>query len=218
MSSKIIRLKQCFQANGCLLTVTIYYRKILNKLYNRLIIGRSNTHIDSRARILGLKNITIGDNFSAGRGLWLEAVTENNGKIFSPKIIIGNEVSLSDYNHIGATHYIEIGNHVLMGSKCYITDHNHGVYRGLNQSPVSLAPANRALTFDGFVIIEDNVWIGDNVTILPNVRIGYGTIIGANSVVTKNIPPFSIAVGIPAHVVKKYSKNTKKWIPIKSGD
>lgn len=55
----------------------------------------------------------------------------------------------------------------------------------------------------GDVSIGKNVWIGEKATILPGVTIGEGSIIGANSVVTKNIPPYSIACGIPAKVIKK---------------
>ena len=64
------------------------------------------------------------------------------------------------------------------------------------------------------VIIEDNVWIGQSVSILKGVKIGFGSIIGSNSVVTKEIPPHSIAVGIPAKVVKTYNFESKQWINV----
>ncbi|GAA6391971.1 DapH/DapD/GlmU-related protein [Megasphaera sp.] len=211
MSEKLYNVKQCLRNNGVVLTIIIYYRKVLNKVYNYLVLGRLDTNIDSRANLLGLKYIKLGENFSAGRGLWLEAVTRYNGKNTNPKIIIGNDVSFSEYNHIGAVSYIEIGNNVLLGSRCYITDHNHGIYKGDSQSCVSTPPIKRDLTTDGSIVIEDNVWIGDNVVILPNVKIGYGSIVGANSVVTEDIPPSSIAVGIPVKVIKVWNNTTTKW-------
>ncbi|MCQ5314902.1 hypothetical protein NE661_11700, partial [Megasphaera massiliensis] len=61
------------------------------------------------------------------------------------------------------------------------------------------------------VVIEDHVWVGDNVVILHNVKIGYGSIIGANSVVTKDIPPCSIAVGAPNKVIKTWNNITNIW-------
>ena len=64
------------------------------------------------------------------------------------------------------------------------------------------------------VVIGDNVWIGDNVTVLPNVHIGKGCVIGANSVVTKDIPDNCIAVGIPAKVIKKFDYKEKKWVRV----
>lgn len=212
MGNRIIKVKICYKNNGLLLTCIIYFRKIINKLYNFIIIGRKDTLIDSRAKIIGYKGIKIGHNFYAGKGLWLEAVSNYNEQLKSPKLIIGNDVSFSDFNHIGATNLVKIGNHVLFGSKCYVTDHNHGIYQGNQQSNIDIAPESRKLTENGIVIIEDNVWLGDNVVVLPNVTIGYGSIIGANSVVSKDIPAYSIAVGSPAKVIKKYNPDCHKWI------
>jgi acetyltransferase-like isoleucine patch superfamily enzyme len=93
----------------------------------------------------------------------------------------------------------------------YISDHSHGDY-GLNfhSSPRS-KPSDRKLFSSGSVQIKENSWIGEGVKILPNVTIGKGVIIGANAVVSKNIPDYTIAVGIPAKVIKKYNFTNKKW-------
>ena len=61
------------------------------------------------------------------------------------------------------------------------------------------------------VFIEDNVWIGEFVSVLPGVRIGEGSVIGTMSVVTHDIPPFSIAVGSPARVIKRFNFATSCW-------
>ena len=66
---------------------------------------------------------------------------------------------------------------------------------------MNVQPRLRQLVSKGEVIIEDNVWIGNNVCILGGVRIGMGSIIGANTVVTKDIPPYSIAAGVPAKII-----------------
>jgi acetyltransferase-like isoleucine patch superfamily enzyme len=73
----------------------------------------------------------------------------------------------------------------------------------------------RKLTSDKSVIIEDNVWIGDMVSIMPGVKIGQGSIIGSNAIVTKNIPPFSIAVGVPAKVIKTFDREKSMWVTVK---
>ena len=88
MSEKLYNVKQCLRNNGVALTIIIYYRKVLNKVYNYLVLGRLDTNIDSRANLLGLKYIKLGENFSAGRGLWLEAVTRYNGKNTIPKLLL----------------------------------------------------------------------------------------------------------------------------------
>lgn len=68
--------------------------------------------------------------------------------------------------------------------------------------------------FSKEVHIGNNVWIGEFVSILPGVTIGDGSIIGSTSVVSKDIPAFSIAVGSPAKVIKTYDKDTNKWVNI----
>lgn len=80
-----------------------------------------------------------------------------------------------------------------------ITDHCHGKN---SLDDIDSAPEHRKLISKGPIIIEDNVWIGENVCIMPGTRIGKNSIIGALSVVTKDIPPYSVAVGTPAKVIK----------------
>ena len=65
-------------------------------------------------------------------------------------------------------------------------------------------------------MIEKNVWLGEFVSVLPGVKIGEGSIVGTMSVVNKDIPPYSISVGSPARVVKKYNFDTNKWEKISS--
>lgn len=188
---------------------------VKQRLFNVAVGFRFKTskflHIHHSARIEGMHNIQIGDNFTALFGLRLEAFSEYKSMKFNPKIIIKNNVVLNDYVHIGAVNYVEIGNNVLVASKVFISDHAHGVYVGCDQSSPETIPADRILTNDKSVIIEDNVWIGEGVSILPGVRIGYGSIIGAHSVVIKNIPSHSIAVGVPAKVIKEYNLSLHCW-------
>lgn len=167
--------------------------------------------------IIGHKNITIGTKFVAGPGFKLEAINWYRNQQFRPLIEIGNNVILHDYVHIGCTNSVKIGNNVLMASKIYISDHNHGYYDDkhltLHESPL-IPPADRKISDDSFVIIEDNVWIGEFVSILPGSIIGKGAVIGSNSVVNSVIPPYSIAVGTPARVVKKYNFDQERWVKV----
>lgn len=89
---------------------------------------------------------------------------------------------------------------MLTGKKVLITDNAHG-----ESTPdlLDLAPIKRPLYSKGPVYIEDNVWIGEKASIMPGVRIGKGSIIASNSVVTKDIPPYCVAAGIPAKVIKQ---------------
>jgi lipopolysaccharide O-acetyltransferase len=173
-------------------------------------LGSSGLVLGPRAHLRGLGYMRIGKNFRASEGLWMEAIASYQGQSFSPSILIGNNVSVSRWCHIAATHRIEIGDGVLIGSKVLITDHNHGQYRDGTMS-VDISPSLRSLDQDRVVIIGKNVWIGDGVVVMPGVTIGDGCVIGANSVVTRDVPPFTIVAALPASVLKTFDFASNRW-------
>jgi len=155
------------------------------------------------------KFIELGRGFTAGRNCRLEVCIDD----FSHKkkcLIIGNNVQINDFVHIAAYKDVYIGNNVLIASKVFITDINHGNYNEHLQYDSSFPPARQPLS-SAKVRIEDYVWIGESVCILSGATIGEHAIIGAGSVVKKSIPPYSIAVGNPAKVIKKLNMTTKCW-------
>lgn len=160
--------------------------------------------------IRGKRYINLGKNLTTGVGCRIDAFPQEQKQV----IKIGRDVQINDYVHIGAIDSIYIGNRVLIASKVFITDHNHGSYgyQNIHTDP-SIPPIERELS-SAPVIINDDVWIGEFVTVLPGVTIGKGSVIGAMSVVTKDIPPYSIAVGSPAKVIKRYDFDTKEWIKV----
>ena len=160
-------------------------------------------------RVRGKQYIKIGKGFTTGFNCRIDALNINN---FGEKYLIeiGENVEINDEVHIGATEKIIIEDNVLIASKVYISDHNHGSYKGDEQdSPMSI-PKERKI-HSSPIRIEKNVWIGELCCILQGVTIGEGSIIGAMSVVTKDIPPYTIAVGSPAKLIKRYNFKTKKW-------
>jgi len=155
------------------------------------------------------KWIKIGKDFTCGVGCRLETHPNKTEKV-SPLLIIGSNVQMNDYVHIVAKEKVIIGNNVLMASKIFISDLNHGNYTSNFQDSPNLPPNKRTLS-SAPVIIEENVWLGEFVSILPGVTIGKGTVVGANSVVSKSLPPNVIAVGSPAKPIKKFNFDTHKW-------
>ena len=157
--------------------------------------------------IRGKKYIKYGKNFTTGTGCRIEAY-----KFFSdsPKLIIGNNVQINDYVHLACGQSLIIEDDVLIASKVYISDINHGNYSGENQSFPEEKAKNRKI-FSKTVKICENVWIGENAIILPGIEIGKNSIIGAGSVVTKNVPENCIVAGNPAKIIKKYNFGNKKW-------
>ncbi len=157
--------------------------------------------IEGDLTLKGAKYISIGINTTVGKHSILTAWEKYNDQSFTPTISIGNDCHFGEYNHITSTNCIMIGDNVLTGRWVTITDNSHGQtdYETLRTPPI-----NREIYSKGSVRIGNNVWIGDKVTILPNVIIGEGAIIAANSVVTKNIPAYSIAGGNPATIIKQH--------------
>ena len=130
--------------------------------------------LPNTTNIINPQYINIGNNFFALGNLRIEAWDSYYEQIFSPEIIIGNDVILNTDIHIGCINRVVIGNNVLMASRIYISDHSHGE---ITINALNLSPAKRPLVSKGPVIIEDNVWIGEGVSILPGVTIGRNSII-----------------------------------------
>jgi acetyltransferase-like isoleucine patch superfamily enzyme len=203
---KIIIIKSIKTA-GKLLSFIYSYNIfiLLNNLYIILYSGwlsryfysiGSSTHLKYGCTLVGGKKISVGNNCSIGYRAALTAWEGDEKKLL---ISIGNNVSIGDDCHITSINSIEIHDNVLMGKNITITDNSHGKS---TLSELIKNPIDRKLFSAGKVIIEEGVWIGDKVTILPNTKVGRRSIVGANSVVTKDIPPFCIACGNPA-IVKR---------------
>lgn len=146
--------------------------------------------------MVGKNFMTIGSNSSIGK----HSIITAWDYLGTPVIKIGNNVILGDYIHITAVNSIEISDGVLTGKFVTITDNSHGRLNNIEE--LQQTPGSREVYSKGPVIIKKNVWIGDKVTILPGVIIGDGAIIGANAVVTKDVPPFTIVGGNPAKIIK----------------
>lgn len=196
-----------YTAAGILLRET---RVRLHSAFLARYFGVRQLRIEPGSHLRGLRYVEIGENLGAGRDLWLEAVTLHLDRSYQPRIVIGDNVWMSDSVHIAATTFIQIGSHTLIGSKVLVTDHQHGNYQDEPSDP-SIPPAHRALTSGLRTIIGDKVWLGDGVVVMPGVTIGEGSIVGANSVVTRDIGAFTIAAGAPAHPVKEYDPERRRW-------
>lgn len=175
------------------------------------LVGWSKAYVGKGSRIIGTKAMIVGDGFAVGRQSWIEAVFENGSETYSPVIKIGNRFSASERLHISAINRLEIGDNCLFGSSVYVSDHNHGSYKGKNQSNPNEAPLDRSLVSNGSLVIGSNVWVGDGVVIVGTLKIGDGVVIGANSVVTSDVPDNVIVAGIPAKIIKKYNFNNNQW-------
>lgn len=156
--------------------------------------------------IRGNNNIKFGENFVTGRYCRIDALSNKK-----EQIVIGDNCQINDSVHIAAVEKVIIGENVLIASRVFITDHQHGKYSGFNQSLAKQRVVERELN-SAPVNIESNVWLGEGVVILPGVTIGANSIIGANSVVTRNVPSNSISCGVPAKVIKVFDDSKSEWV------
>ena len=210
----IVKIFSFIKRKGILFVMGLALKTVYFRFYERKFYSSCGVYLKKGFLVSGHKNISLGNNFRAGHSFRLEAITSYADQKFDPVVTIGDNVFINDYVHIGCVNNVKIGNNVLMASKIFISDHNHGYYGSsqcdLHQSP-EIPPAHRLLSSDASVCIGDNVWIGESVSILAGSDIGRGSIIGANSIVSGAIPPFSIAVGVPAVVIKVYCDIDKVW-------
>jgi acetyltransferase-like isoleucine patch superfamily enzyme len=159
----------------------------------------SNALIETPSQVMNPQCISIGDDFIARAGVKLRAYTTYEGDPLNPEITIGNNVHLAADVVINCTHRIDIGNNTGLGVGTKVMDHMHGLP---DYSDLHIPIMKRVITSKGPVIIKDNVMVGAGCVILAGVEIGEHAFIGSNSVVTRSIPPYSIATGAPAKVIR----------------
>jgi len=163
-------------------------------------LGRGS-YFMKKLRLDGARYIEIGHKVTVQKFSWFFAAKIDN---IEPQIIIGDGCVLGNFNHIAAVHSVILGKNVLTADKVYISDNLH-VYENI-MVPIM----HQGIKFKATVSIGDGSWIGENVAII-GAKIGKNCIVGANSVVTKDIPDYSVAVGSPAKVVKQYNLQNNKW-------
>jgi lipopolysaccharide O-acetyltransferase len=144
------------------------------------------------------KNVFIGNDFFAGKDFRLHC---QNGSTMK----IGNDCAMMDRCYISAAGKVIIGDKVLMGSDVMIIDNNHGT-NAADVRSYAKQPIKRSE-----VIIGNECWIGEKACILPGVHIGNRCIIGAGSVVTKDVPEYCMVAGNPAKVIKHWNKESETW-------
>lgn len=125
-------------------------------------------------------------------GVWITVGDEG-------RVVIGEGCFLNLGVMVAAQGLVEIGDHCMFANGCFVTDANH-----------RFSDLTMPITWQGFdskgpTRIGDNVWCGANVVITSGVTVGERCVIGANSVVTKDLPPYSIAAGSPARVLRSFA-------------
>lgn len=184
--------------------VTLFFYKLL--FYR---IGKRTT-LSSPLYTINPRFVKIGNRVYMGPSCRIEAYpsTSHSSRLM-PIMKIGNGVNMGHGVLLSCSHSLIIEDNALIAGGCYISDNNHSM------DPEGPQYGEQSLTFAP-TIVGKGVWLGFNVCVLAGANIGERSIIGAGSVVRGTIPPYSIAVGAPARVVKRYSFKTKQWVSVQN--
>jgi acetyltransferase-like isoleucine patch superfamily enzyme len=178
------------------------YRRIWRILFgsNFKRLGSKSSMI-SPLRIAGAEYIEIGDHVVIHYKGWLTAEKRDD---HTPRLIIEDRTTIGHFSIISCVRDVHIGKNVLIADRVYISDNLH------RHENITLPIMDQPVIFKNSVGIGDDSWIGANVSII-GARIGKHCVIGANSVVTKDIPDYCVAAGAPAKIIKRYDFKTNEW-------
>lgn len=167
-----------------------------------------NINIMPGATVINPERISVGNDFFLGEGGIIHVGSVDKSGVYQGELKMGNKVTFNTRCKVYCFESIEIGNDVMIAGDVFITDQNHGMdarnsyrYQQFITSPVK---------------IESFVWIGEKAIILPGVTVGEHSIIGGGAVVTKSVPQYSIVVGNPGRVVKKWNFEKNVWENVKN--
>ena len=161
---------------------------------------RRSVYVSANVRIVKMKGCTlqIDHDSSIGHGSLLY-ISGQDGK--NEALFIGHNTAINEYNNIRATWgSIYIGNYCQIAEFCTLVASNH------ETETVKYMTEEKWNTVKVGIVVEDDVWIGANAVILPGVKIGTGSVVGAGSVVTRNVEPYSIVGGSPARLIRMRRK------------
>jgi acetyltransferase-like isoleucine patch superfamily enzyme len=185
----------------CQLKGVLYYRRIFgsfgsgSRLYKPMLVANP-------------RFVRIGHDVSIRQGARIEVILTNTRR--TPLLLIGNNVNVEQNVHLVCHSKLIIGSDVSITGNCAIVDVTHP-YLNVHDS---VKIGARILDEDSFVEIGDGSFLGFGTLVMPNVRVGKYCVIGAHSVVTKDVPDYCVAAGNPAKVLRRYDEAVGGWLAI----
>lgn len=155
-------------------------------------------------RLVNPKSISLGDHVRIYKGSRIEGIKSWGNIKYSPRIEIGNNTSIEQFLHLICANKVIIGENVVISANVMIMDNNHS-YQKININ-VMKQPLEVSET-----IIGDFSFIGMGSKIMPGAKIGKNCIVGSNSIVVGEIPDYSVVVGAPSKIIKRYNFDSSSW-------
>ena len=188
------------------------------KVRGYVLFGKKNIYVYPHVEINNPEAVNVGDNITIHSNVRLQSLQKspihisNNVQIYDHSVIqslggevvIGNNVIIGKYTTIQAQSSVTIEDDVLLASKIQFITNTH-VYENPN------TPIKYQNNISKPIVVKKGAWIGINCTILSGVTIGTNSVVGAGSVVNRDIPDYCIVAGAPARIIKRYNFITNKW-------
>jgi acetyltransferase-like isoleucine patch superfamily enzyme len=192
----------------------LYIRPLLVKIKRYLFLERpfgfaslgTGSLVKWPRNIRGRRSIRVGKQSQILSNSFMLAVSEYEGQHYRPSIQIGDNVYVGRYSYLVACDEISIADGCVLSEHVYITDLNHGY------NPQGGLILKQAIESKGPVRIGPNCFLGYRTTVTPGVTLGEWCVVGANSVVTRSFPAYSMIAGAPAKVIKVYSHEMQQWV------
>lgn len=171
-----------------------------------------NVSIGEGFRAYGPKHIRVGDDVVLSNRVVLRAATEYRWteppQAFSPELVLRRGCFINNGTEIACIGRVEIGENVLIAVNCFISDNTHAY-----EDP-DISVKQQPMRSSGPLTVGEGTWIGANCCVVGGLAIGRHCVIGANSVVTADLPDYAIAVGAPARIVKRYDREKAVWVKV----
>ncbi|MBP7274732.1 MAG: acyltransferase [Kiritimatiellae bacterium] len=154
--------------------------------------------------------IHVGNDVSIAHRVTLRAIRSypwtTPPQSFSPRMVIGDGCFINNGSQIACVGEVIVGRNVMIAENCFLSDHNH------EYSDPGKSIKEQPLTAGGRLTIGDDTWIGAGCCVAGGRTIGTHCVIGANSVVTTDVPDFSVAAGVPARILRRYDTALGQWV------
>lgn len=180
------------------------FSPIVRILYKRNFAPMGASSFVCRPICMTTRYLKMGHNIYIGPNARIEGVDKYNAVTFTPVIELSDGVTIQQNIHLTCANHVSIGANTAIAANVTITDIHHpydDIEKSIDSQDIIV----------GEVVIGSDCKLYNNVVILPNVHIGKHVTVGANSVVCSDLPSYSVAVGMPAYIVKRYDFELHKW-------